>query len=458
VVVGESDPTVTGSAGLVLVRELDRVLNVVGTFDTHVGQLKQRQRGLSTGELVVSMAECMLAGGDFMVDLDHLRDDQAGAAVRAVARPPASQTFIDSARRFGTDAVGELEAAMGALVVAWWATLTPTRREMLAESPTIDLDPTDVEVYGPQKEGVAWNYQGQRVGRPHLATWAEAGVAVAAELGSGADDPRPQAPDLLRRALANLPDGLGRPRLRADAGLFDGELARAAVAAGCDFAIAAKRNSAMWRAAAQVPENMWVPAAGMVAAEIAVSFYAPEGWPDGTYTIVRRVRVEPDQVSGDPRARRRRTVPAEQLRLLFGGEIDHVYAYSFIVTNIHGETTAVIERWFRGRGGGIEERIGDAKLGFALSHLPSGFEIVNQVWMWCALLALNLSVFTQTLADTDLDGRGRARAKRARRELFAVPARIIRHARRTIIRPAAGTRHRPLAAALDRLQTLPAGP
>ena len=59
-----------------------------------------------------------------------------------------------------------------------------------------------MEVYGRKKRGVAWNYQGQRVGRPHVAAWAEAEIVLAADLGDGTDDPRATAPDLLRRALA----------------------------------------------------------------------------------------------------------------------------------------------------------------------------------------------------------------------------------------------------------------
>jgi hypothetical protein len=51
---------------------------------------------------------------------------------------------------------------------------------------TIDLDITDVEAYGCKKRGVAYNlYQGQRCGRPHVATWAETAVTLAAELLSG---------------------------------------------------------------------------------------------------------------------------------------------------------------------------------------------------------------------------------------------------------------------------------
>ena len=85
---------------------------------------------------------------------------------------------------------------------------------------TIDLDTTDVEVYGRKKRGVAFNHQGQRVGRPHVATWADTATVLAADLMSGRDDPRRHAAGLLLRALAALPATAraGRIRLRAYAG------------------------------------------------------------------------------------------------------------------------------------------------------------------------------------------------------------------------------------------------
>ena len=77
-----------------------------------------------------------------------------------------------------------------------------------------------MEVYGAKKRGVAYNHQGQRVGRPHVATWSEMETCLAAGLFSGDDDVRASAPDMLVRALAALPGGVrgGRVRLRADTG------------------------------------------------------------------------------------------------------------------------------------------------------------------------------------------------------------------------------------------------
>jgi hypothetical protein len=87
--VGRDDPSLAPAAGVTLIAELDRVLGVVETIDAHVGPIKVRRQGLSAGQLVVSMTETMLAGGDYKCDLDHARHDVAGAVLRAVPQAPS---------------------------------------------------------------------------------------------------------------------------------------------------------------------------------------------------------------------------------------------------------------------------------------------------------------------------------------------------------------------------------
>lgn len=204
--------------------------------------------------------------------------------------------------------------------------------------------------------------------------------------------------DLLSRALVPLSaateshGGHGRVRVR-DIGYFTKDLADAVIAGGADFAIGANRNPATWRAAASVPEDSWTDADGMAGAQVAVADYAPGGWPAGTRCLIRRVQHDAAAMSVDPRARRRKTIPADQLTLALEGDIDTVWAYSFIVTNLDITTpdkAREAERWYRHRTD-IEDRIRDAKHGAALRHLPSGHREVNVAWMWGALLAVNLS-------------------------------------------------------------------
>jgi hypothetical protein len=452
VVIGDDDPSVTARAGLSLVAEVDRVLGVIEAFDTEVGWLKARRRGLGIGEVITSMAESMLADGDFMCDLDNLRADQAGAALRAVGEPPAPTTFAAAAHRLDDGGLASIESAMGTLVSRWFAAMPPVRHDQLMGCrPSIDLDGTDIETYGPKKQGMAWNHAGQRVGRAHPATWAEAGVVLAADLGSGADDPRPQAPGLIRRAIANLPEGLGRPRVRADAGYFDAKVAHAALEGGADFAIAAKRNSAVWRALAGVGDDEWTACWDMPGAQVAQVDYRPAGWPEDTWCLARRVTVDPDAVRADPRSRRRRTIRPDQLALALEGVPTEIYAYSFILTNLDSSLEA-IEYWFRERAW-IEERHEDSKLGYGLVHLPSGHYDVNQLWMWSAYLATNLSVFVQSLGR--VDRQGRAHGKRARRELFCLPARVLTHARQIVVRFAVGAADVAFRAAWANLRALP---
>jgi hypothetical protein len=431
---GAADPSLTPRAGLYLVAELERVLGIVAAIDAEVGRTTARRRGLSAGALVVSMAETMLAGGDFMIDLDHQRRDEAGRPLRALGEIPASTTFIGRAKRFGAAVFSGIERANAALVRRWWDLLPEPRRAKLSSTrPTIDLDPTDVEVYGAAKEGVGFNYQGQRVGRPHPAVWAEAGVVLCADLGSGSSDPRPQARSLIRRAVTALPKGLPRPIVRVDSGFFSSDVAFAALCYGADFAIAAKRNPAAWRACRAIEQGAWRQAKDMEA-EVAFCDYFPHGWPEGTRCVVRRVPVRPEELSFDPRSRRRRTIDPAQLSLLEDGEIGVAYAYSFILTNLEKDATE-IESWFRMRAL-VEEKIKDAKLGAALRHLPSGYESVNHTWMWSAFLALNCSTFLQALCGLDTGPDGRAHGKRLRRELVMIPARVLRHAGGLVVRVA----------------------
>ena len=427
VVLGAPDGRITPRGGLHLVAKLDQLLGIRATIDHGDLAFKRRRRGLMLGGVMVSLAETMLAGGDFLCDLDHQREDAAGLQLRAVSDVPASTTVIGLGQRFDEKTRAHVERANAKLVKGAFALLPEKRRaSLVAQRPTIDLDPTDTEVYGRMKQGSDFNYQGQRVYRPHPAVWAEAGWVLAADFGSGKSDPRPQAPGLLARAITALPGGLGRPIVRADSGFFDAKLAGAALSLHCDYAIAVKRCDAVWRAQRTIPAGDWQRARGMDA-EVAECDYTPKNWPEGSRTLCRRVRVSAATLSRDPRSRRRRTIDPNQLTLLESGEVTDAYAYSFIITNLAGDVVD-IEAWFRMRAL-VEEKIKDSKLGLAMRHMPSGYESVNAMWMWAALLGLNISSWLQALTGHDEED-GRAHAKRLRRELVCVAARVTRHAKR----------------------------
>jgi hypothetical protein len=153
---------------------------------------------------------------------------------------------------------------------------------MLCAGATIDIDAADVEVYGRKKRGVAYNYQGQRCGRPHVATWAQTETTLAADLLAGDQDPRSHVVGLLSRAVDGLPAPVraGGVSLRADAGYFAGDLARAARRQQVGFAIGAKRIAPLWLLSG-IEETRWVEAIDMDGAQVALADYRarPSGPP-----------------------------------------------------------------------------------------------------------------------------------------------------------------------------------
>ena len=465
--IGAPDSSLTAVSGMVAVTELVDRLNMIKLLDAAIGPIKARDRGYTGGQLLVGLACAQLAGEDFLVGLDRRRADLAGQVLAPVAGL-SSTTAAGLARRFSDAQWHAVETGIGDIHTAMLAALPPTRAAALCETVTIDLDTTDVEVYGRKKRGVAYNYQGQRCGRPHVATWAETCTALAADLMAGDEDPRGHAADLLRRALAALPASAraGRVLLRADAGYFAGQLARAAMMAGVEFAIGAKRIAPLWRILAGVAEGDWTDAIDMDGAQVAVADYCPDWWPAATRLLIRRVRLAPEQVSADPRSRRRRTLHPDQRALPLAelADADAVYGYSFIVTNLDVSTpdkAAAVEHWYRHRTA-IENIFRDAKIGAALRHLPSGYPQVNKAWMWGALLAVSIAGWLHQLTatpgpDNTLAGHGvrdgQAMIATLRHRLIRVPARLNRHARGLELRPPPD--HELLDEVLTRIRALP---
>jgi hypothetical protein len=469
VLIGAPDPRLTPFSGMVAVTELVDRLDMIKLLDATIGPIKARCRGFTGGELLVGMAAAQLAGEDFLVGLDRQRDDGAGQQLVPVPGL-SSTTAAGLARRFTDGQWQAVETGIGDIHAAMLAALPAHRAAALCATVTIDLDTTDVEVYGRHKRGMAYNHQGQRCGRPHVATWADTATVLAADLMAGNEDPRGHAGELLNRALAALPAPAraGRIRLRADAGYFAGQLARAALFAQVEFAIGARRIAPLWRILSGVAETAWVDALDMDGAQVAVATYCPDWWPASTRLLIRRVRLDvaAGQVSADPRARRRRTLRPDQRALPISELADAaaVYGYSFIVTNLDVSTpdkAAAVEHWYRHRTQ-VENIFRDAKHGGALRHLPSGYPQVNTAWMWAALLAVNIAGWLHQLTATPGPGRqlaghgvrdGQAMIATLRHRLIRVPARLVHHAGALTLRPPPG--YHLLEEILDRLRALP---
>jgi Transposase DDE domain group 1 len=449
------DPSLTPYAGLAVSGELCRGLRLVELIDAElsaaagVAAVKQRRRGLSPGEVTVAITEAQLAGAECFDDIEDVRADQAGAELRAVAQTPSASTARQLAYRFCPSHIRAIERA----VARCGNELDRRLGRDAGGDVTFDLDATESKVFGPKKQGTGRSRQGHLAYTSYVVTWAQRGRGLTSELkgGNQARIKAAESDQILGRAQRLLPAGHGRITVRGDSGFYAVELMTGCRKRRMRFTFSATRTSLMWTKLAEIDEAGWADAIDMYGAQVAEIPFTPEGWKhEPLRLIVRRVPVTAAELlAGSPKARRRKTIPSEQLQMVLDGQLDSTYAYSFIVTDIPAEemTAVEVEHFHRHRAQ-IEERFKDLKLGQALRHLPSGKLAANRLWLACALLALNITAWVCDISpaagasgtappDTPL----RRHAKTLRRILFCVPGRIVRTARRMIVRLPEGFPH-----------------
>ena len=453
IVARADDPGLTAYAGLAVSGELCRRLRLAELIDGQLGlerrarPVKRRRRGLPAGQVLLSLAESQLVGGEFFDHLEDLRADGAGAPLRAVAATPSAPTVSQLARRFRRVHGQRVERALAEA----GERLDRALARDPAEPVTIDLDATQVTVYGRRKQGAGRSRHGSLSYAPRAASWAERGRALTSELVGGNREKLSGAEcaRIARRALALLPAGHGEATFRVDSAYYSLELLEALRAEGARFTVSLPRTQAMWKLLAEIPEDAWQEALEMEGAQVAETSSTPAGWQaEPLRLIVRRCPFGAARIaSGSVDARRRRTIPAEQLALALDGEVASVFGYSFILADIPDQDAVTVERFHRHRAQ-IEERLKEAKLGQALRHLPSGNEDANRLWLAACLAALNLAALCCDLCPAaGASGKApddaplRRAAKTLRRLLFCVPARVVRTGRRLILRLPAGFRH-----------------
>ena len=447
------DPGLTGHGGLAVIGDLVDKLDLIALIDAEVARerrarpVKVRRRGCSPAELVVSLAECQLVGGAFFDHLEDQRADVAGAVLRAVGEVPSASAALQNAKRFRRVHCQRVERAM--------AQAGERLDRVLGRDPagpvTLDLDASQIDVYGRLKEGAARCRTGQMSYAPHLAFWAERGRALCGELVGGNQErlSGKECARIASRAIGLLPAEHGPVTMRIDSAYYAIELLRRLRRERTRFTVSVPRSQAMWTALGRIEESAWQDALDMDGAQVAETPYRPGGWRhEPLRLIVRRVAFTAEQIAKLRGSRRLATIHPEQLQMALDGQTDTVYGYSFILTDIPHHHTAWIEHFHRHRAQ-IEERIKDTKTGQALRHLPSGDINANRVWLTAAMLALNLTAFCCDLSPAAAAS-GHAPDKRTplrrhahtlRRLLFNIPARIIRTGRRLILRLPLGHPH-----------------
>jgi hypothetical protein len=397
-----------------------------------------RDRGKVLRDLVVMLAD----GGDCVSDLAGLRQ-QPDLFGEVASTSTAWRVLVEEV---GADP---------RQVAALWSALARVRQRAwtLVAAPAgpliIDLDATLIQAHS-DKQGAAGTYK-QGFGFHPLGCWLDRGDGTGEALsgvlraGNAASNTAADHLDVLAMALLALPKPARRQPIlvRADSAGATHAFIDDLVARKLWFSVGFDCDQRVRDAILDIPEEAFTPALnddgrprrGAWVAELTDLDLAAAGWPQGIRAICRRERPHPGA------------------HHKMGFTDQHGHRFQVFITNQPDPDPAILEARHRPHAH-VEDRIRTAKA-TGMRNLPF-FEFgANDAWLTLVCIAQTLVCWAQALL---LDGDCKlAEPKTLRYRLWHTAGRIVRHARRVIVRidrawPWAGV----LVAAFTRLRGLPA--
>jgi hypothetical protein len=395
----ESDVPMTSFAGAGVLVQVAHQTGLLAELDRHL-PLKQRRRGLSAGTSVLDLMLLSCAGGECIDDLEVLRSDQG--LRRLLARPVmAPSTAHDFLRRF--DAAGR-EGLAGARRHLLRQVAQGTKQERA----TLDCD---ASFFASGVREAKMSYLGERGWMPMMAFWAELDLIVHDEFRPGNMAPQSDAVGFLKETVAQLPEAVQAIRVRSDSAWYQADVLDYCQREGYGFSITADKDSAVQALLAGVCESDWQRV--HVPPEPSEAEDWLREWAYETVHTLERSEFSYRMIL----LRKERRQPD-----LFEGE----YVYGAIITNLDLPLESQL-RWHRQRCN-CENHIKELKQGFSMRGLPSGDFEVNAAYFRIGTLAYNLISALKWLR---LDASWRPLTmKTLRFRLLALPALVVRHARR----------------------------
>jgi hypothetical protein len=422
-------------AGAALLAETADRIGLTAALSRALGGTRQRRGRHDPGRVVRDLAVMVADGGDCLSDLRAVRDQQP--LFGEVASNATAFGVIDEVARDPALLAALREARAQARAGAWAAGAR-------AERIVIDIDATLIGAHS-DKDGAAGTFKGGFGFHPLLAYLDETREALAGVLRPGNAGANTAADHLrvLDLALEQLGqvDASGPIVVRTDSAAATHEFTDELREAHINYLMGYDLTEAVRGAILTLPESAWTPAIrqdgevreGAWVAEITDAVDLG-GWPDGSRLLVRRERPHPGA------------------QLSFSDHDGHRFLVT--LTDLGGDAVE-LERLHRARAN-TEDRIRAAKQ-TGLENLPfRGFDH-NAVWIEIALIAQDLTAWTQTLA---LDGElAICEPKTLRYRLLHTAGRLAFHARRAVMRlQATWPWAHELAAAFARLAALPPPP
>jgi len=470
----ESDSSshgLTSLAGLPVYIDLIEAMGLDAAIRQHVGAAGVQ--GWLDIQMVLAVIFLNLSGGDCVEDIEKLEHDSGFSAIlKAIERKllsraerrslksrwrrergrtlPSPSALFCWLERFhdpaspkavaGTAFIPAVTAELRGLWRVNQALLEFQQKHHPVAAATLDMDATLIETH---KRDALFCYKHFKAYQPLNCWWAEQGVMLYSEFRDGNVPAGHEQLRVMKESLGHLPDSVKKVSLRSDTAGYQEELLlycgegkdpRFGV---IEFAIGADVTEAFRAAVLATPEDAWQPLIRWV-----------DGKPQQTDQEWAEVCYVPNWAGySRNRADYRFLAIREPLRQLALGDEAQlpfptqafgqkgVHKLFGVVTNRKGPGDGVIW-WLRERCGKSEEVHSAMKSDLAGGQMPSGLFGANAAWWALTILAFNLNAAMKCLVLGERWATKRMKALRF--HLIRLPGRVVRHARKLIIRLGGG--------------------
>jgi hypothetical protein len=455
----------THYGGLVLAQQFVRRFGVAQRIDERL-QLFKRHAPYHESDHVLALTYTLYADGACLEDQGSLQGSAAVCKLVGACRIPDPTTAGDFLRRFKTpEAVEQLSGVIDEVQEAAWSRLPrgARRHRRKHEFALVDLDGHVKPLYGEQKEGADFSYDGRWSYQPLVVSLAGSGECLGVVNQPGSARSSDAAAGALRAVLPRVKRHFRNAMVRGDTDFDRSDVLQAVIDSGAYFAIGGRVYGNRAALAQVISEKDWEPfipraqrhessattrhgrtpnyrvhkadergfrRLRTVEQWVAEIPYQPHGLASPCRMIVRRIRIE--EKDGQ-------------------GALFEYFRYRLVLTNLPRSypTREIVDLTYqRCDQENTIEQFGEGIAGW---RMPVAEFLGNSAWLQIARLAWNLGKWIAQLALPSEVVRWEW--KRFRRHFVYVAAKVLKKGRRLIVRLAGSHRYLPeLLTAHARLQ------
>jgi hypothetical protein len=396
----------TPYGGLALVQQLARKVKFAEHIGSNVKVLKLHQ-GYGESDHLYHLLCALYAGASCMEDLGQLQEDESYKRLAGVDRVTDPSTVGDFLRRFRRGDLNDLKAGIWGMRREAWKKLKRRKRRWAS----LDLDSRICAVYGQQKAGADFGYDGTFGYHPEMLSVAETGEWLDVVNRPCNETSGEKAVYLLRRNLPHVQETFQNVCVRGDTKFGRGDVLLECDRHGAHVCLGWAATPKLVGIAEDLGQKDWAVLQRKTAPGSGASKKRRKGRNlrrmkarRRGYTDKKLLREWVAQFEYHPTYQKkplakgyRMVVIRKQVEVAGKTGLFDLYTYRFIITDLLAANLSKLVRYAYGRSD-QENLIEQGKNGVSAFRMPTGQLLANEAWMTMAMLAQNFKSYLCLLA------------------------------------------------------------